>query len=50
MEKLLQEEGLSLKDIREKMNCSSEYYFNTFFKRYSGMTPGAYRRFVLGTQ
>lgn len=43
MEKLLQEGELSLRDISEKMNCSSEYYFNTFFKRNAGMTPGEYR-------
>ena len=43
MEKLLREDGLSLKDISERMNCSSEYYFNTFFKKNAGMTPGKYR-------
>ena len=44
IEKLLSDKRLPLKAISEKMNFSSEYYFNRFFKKYSGMTPGEYRR------
>lgn len=43
IEKLLLEENMSLKSISDKMNFSSEYYFNTFFKKRSGMSPGEYR-------
>lgn len=34
---------LSLSEISEKMNFSSEYYFNAFFKKNYGMPPGVYR-------
>lgn len=44
MEALLQSRELSLKQISEKLHFSSEYYFNAFFKRHAGITPGAYRR------
>lgn len=43
-EKLLKEASDTLGEISEKMNFSSEYYFNTFFKKYAGMSPGEYRR------
>ena len=44
IEKLLIDTPLSLKEISEKMNFSSEYYFSAFFKKHSGMPPGAYRK------
>lgn len=44
MEKMLSDETLSLSEISEKMHFSSEYYFNTFFKKYAGMPPGEYRK------
>jgi AraC-like DNA-binding protein len=50
IEKLLKDPSETLLGISEQMHFSSEYYFNSFFKRCSGMTPGAYRRSVLGTQ
>ena len=50
IERLLADPRETLAGISEKMHFCSEYYFNTFFKRYAGMTPGAYRRSVLGTQ
>ena len=40
----LKEGKLSLKEISDKMDFSSEYYFNSFFKKHSGMTPGEYRK------
>lgn len=43
-EELLRETSYTLCEISEKMNFSSEYYFNTFFKKCAGMTPGEYRR------
>ena len=44
VEKLLADTTLSLREISEIMNFNNEYYFNAYFKKYSGMTPGAYRR------
>lgn len=39
--------GFSFAEISEKLNFSSQYYFNSFFKKYFGMTPGAYRDSML---
>lgn len=36
--------GTSLKTISERMNFSSEYHFNSFYKKYAGMSPGAYQK------
>ena len=44
IEKLFCETDLSIKEISDRMNFSSEYYFNYFFKKNSGMTPGEYKR------
>lgn len=44
IESLLKDSSLSLHDISEQMHFSSEYYFNTFFKRHAGMPPGEYRK------
>ena len=44
IEEMLSGTSLSLCEISEAMNFNNEYYFNTFFKKYAGMTPGAYRR------
>ena len=41
---VMNESELSLKEISERLNFANEYYFNTFFKKYSGMTPGEYRK------
>lgn len=49
IEKLLAERSLSLREISDMMNFSSEYYFNAVFKKHSGMTPGAYRKCILET-
>lgn len=46
IEKLLADRSLTLREISEKMNFSSEYYFNTLFKKHSGMSPGAYRKML----
>lgn len=45
-EKLLTDQSLSLKQISEIMNFSSEYYFNEFMKKFCGMPPGAYRKML----
>lgn len=44
IEKLLADASMSLHDISERMNFTSEYHFNSFFKKYAGMPPGEYRK------
>ena len=44
IEMLLAQNTLTLKEISEQMNFTNEYYFNTFFSKHAGMTPGAYRK------
>lgn len=44
LENLLSKSELSLREIAEKMNFSSEYTFNSFFKSFAGMPPGEYRK------
>ena len=39
--------GVPFSEISEKLNFSSQYHFNSFFKKYFGMTPGAYRDTML---
>ncbi len=46
IEKLLADHTLSLKQISEIMNFDNEYYFSAFFKKNSGMPPGAYRKML----
>ncbi len=46
IEKMLADHTFSLKQISERMNFHNEYYFNTFFKKYSGMPPGEYRKML----
>jgi YesN/AraC family two-component response regulator len=46
LSKLLSDSSLSLKQISEIMNFNNEYYFNAFFKKYSGMPPGEYRKML----
>ncbi len=38
--------SMPLREISEKMNFSSEYHFNSFFKKHAGMPPGTYRRMI----
>lgn len=44
IEELLKREDLTLKRISEIMHFNNEYYFNAFFKKHAGMSPGAYRK------
>ena len=44
IEKVLLESKKSLKEISEEFNFSSEYYFNAFFKKHTGMSPGEYKK------
>lgn len=44
IQKLLTDTEKSLKQISIESGFINEYYFNTFFKKYSGQTPGDYRR------
>lgn len=46
IEQLLADSNLSLKQISEAMQFTNEYHFNSFFSKYAGMTPGAYRKMV----
>ncbi len=46
IENLLAETDLPLKEISARLSFNNEYYFNSFFKKHSGMTPGAYRKSV----
>ena len=49
IEELLVDRNLSLRRISEELCFSSEYYFNAFFKKHAGMSPGAYRRTLTET-
>jgi AraC-like DNA-binding protein len=40
---LLSDPGLSIKQVAEQMNFSSEFYFSHFFKKLKGVSPRAYR-------
>lgn len=44
IETLLSDPSYSLRQISEEMQFSSEYYFNAFFSRHSGMPPAAWRK------
>lgn len=46
-QELLRHTELSLTEIGSRLGFSNEYYFNSFFKRVSGIPPGAYRKQVL---
>ena len=46
IENLLADHSLSLKQISTRMHFDNEYYFNTFFKKHSGMPPGEYRKML----
>lgn len=46
IERLLADTDMPLSRISEIMGFSNEYYFNSFFKRMSGMSPGEYRKTV----
>lgn len=37
-------EGRALREISEKMSFSSEYHFNSFYKKYAGISPGTYKK------
>ena len=50
IEQLLAETDLSLKQISELLQFTSEYHFNSFFTKYAGMTPGAFRRMMNNAQ
>jgi len=41
---LLTDPGLSIKQVAEQMNFSSEFYFSHFFKKLKGASPRDYRR------
>ena len=41
---LLQKGDLNSVDVSEKLGFSSVYYFNRFFSKHTGKTPGEYRK------
>ena len=41
---LLTDPGLSVKQIAEQMNLSSEFYFGHFFMKLKGVSPRDYRK------
>lgn len=43
-EVLLADPSLPIGDISYRLGFSNEYYFNTFFKRMTGISPGKYRK------
>lgn len=43
-ERLLVQEKYSLRDVSENLGFSSVYYFNRFFAKHKGVTPGEFRR------
>lgn len=45
-EELLGDSSLSLKQISVKLGFANEYYFNTFFKRRNGISPGEFRKLL----
>lgn len=49
-ERLLADGTLSIRQISERLGFPNEYYFNAFFKKQNGMTPGAYRKSVILSQ
>jgi len=49
IEMLLADSNLTLSTICERMHFSSEYYFNTYFRKYAGMPPGQYRNMIHST-
>ncbi len=40
---LLSDPGLTIKQVAEQMNFSSEFYFSHFFKKLKGVSPRDYR-------
>ena len=53
-EKIREAEGMlkvrenSMQEISEALGFSSVYYFHAFFTKYTGVTPGQYRREICG--
>lgn len=45
-ERLLRETELPLNEIAQALGFANEYYFNSFFKRGSTVSPGAYRKMI----
>ena len=43
-ERLLLGSEALLSEIAEVLGFANEHYFNSFFKRYRGVSPGAFRR------
>lgn len=39
---------MAIKDIAPKCGFESEYYFSNVFKKYTGMTPSAFRKKIVG--
>ena len=49
-ERLITETTLSLDEIASTLGFANEYYFNSFFKKYTTVSPGAYRKLFKNNQ
>ena len=47
IENLILDNTLTLRQISDRMNFRSEYYFCAFFKKNAGTSPGKYRQLML---
>lgn len=47
---MLQSNEASIKEIASKLGFEKENYFNTFFKRMTGMTPLQYKKKIFNDQ
>ncbi len=47
---LLSSSDLTLKEIAVKLHIADEYCFSRFFKRHTGLPPGAFRRAIIESQ
>lgn len=45
-QRYLNNDSYSLKQISELLNFTNEYYFNSFFKKHTGLPPGKYRKMI----
>ena len=45
-QKYLNKDSYSIKQISELLNFTNEYYFNSFFKKHTGLPPGKYRKMI----
>ena len=47
-ERLLRNRDLKIREVAKLLKFKNEFYFNTFFKRETGKTPGSFRENISG--